>query len=101
MLQLERVSRLAGGDRPKFLEGMYSLLTGSLSRRTSIGCEHRGGVSGTLFSVPLPIELIRLSVIDDQLEPRPPTSSASGSLGLAERRSPTTFERIPDTNSDP
>lgn len=57
------------GDRAKFLEGMYSLFAGSLSRRTFIGCEHRGGISGTLFSVPLPIECARLSVIDDQIEP--------------------------------
>ena len=83
------------GDRPRFLEGLYSLLTGALSRRTAIGCEHRGGVSGTLFSAPLPIELARLSVIDDQLEP--------GHLHLL-RLVPrawlradhcTTFERIP------
>ncbi|MEP0842484.1 MAG: hypothetical protein HRF43_07200, partial [Phycisphaerae bacterium] len=57
------------GDRARFLEGMYSLFTGSISRRTAIGCEHRGGISGTLFSVPLPVEAARLAVIDDQLEP--------------------------------
>lgn len=57
------------GDRTAFLEGMYSLFAGSISPRTFIGCEHRGGISGTLFSVPLPIEAARLSVIDDQVEP--------------------------------
>ncbi len=82
-------------DRTRFLEGMYSLLTGAVSRQTSIGCEHRGGIGGTLFSVPLPIELARLSVIDDQIE--------AGSLHLlrlvplawlrADR--PTVFDRIP------
>jgi hypothetical protein len=51
------------------MEGFYSLLTGAVSRQTSIGCEHRGGISGTLFSLPLPLELARLSVIDDQTEP--------------------------------
>jgi hypothetical protein len=56
-------------DRARFSEGFYSLLTGSVSRQTSIGCEHRGGISGTLFSLPLPLELARLSVIDDQVEP--------------------------------
>lgn len=55
-------------DRARFLEGMYSLLTGSVSRQTSIGCEHRGGISGTLFSLPLTLETARLAVIDDQLE---------------------------------
>ena len=83
------------GDRPKFLEGMYSLLTGSLSRRTSIGCEHRGGVSGTLFSVPLPIELARLSVIDDQLEPNRLHLLRLVPLAWLSADRPTTFERIP------
>lgn len=54
------------GDRPMFLEGMYSLFTGALHRSTFIGCEHRGGISGLPF--PLPIEFARLSVVDDQLE---------------------------------
>ena len=83
------------GDRPKFLEGMYSLLTGSLSRRTSIGCEHRGGVSGTLFSVPLPIELARLSVIDDQLEPDRLHLLRLVPLAWLRADRPTRFERIP------
>ena len=74
---------------------MYSLLTGSLSRRTSIGCEHRGGVSGTLFSAPLPIELARLSVIDDQLEPdRLHLLRLVPLVWLSTDRT-TTFERIP------
>ena len=79
------------GDRENFLDGMYSLLTGSMSRRTSIGCEHRGGVSGTLFSVPLPIELVRLAVIDDQLEPGQlhlfALSRSRGSAPIGPRRS--------------
>jgi hypothetical protein len=56
------------GDRYKYLEGMYSLFTGTLSRQTYIGCEHRGGISGTPVSAPLPIHLARLAVIDDQLD---------------------------------
>ncbi len=83
------------GDREKFLEGMYSLLTGSLSRRTSIGCEHRGGVSGTLFSAPLPIELARLSVIDDQIEPGGLHLLRLVPLAWLKVDRPTTFERIP------
>jgi hypothetical protein len=82
-------------DRPRFLEGMYSLLTGSMSRRTSIGCEHRGGVSGTLFSVPLPIELVRLSVIDDQLEPASLHLLRLVPLAWLRSDRPTLFERIP------
>jgi hypothetical protein len=83
------------GDRPKFLEGMYSLLTGSMSRRTSIGCEHRGGVSGTLFSVPLPNELARLAVIDDQLEPNRLHLLRLVPLAWLRVDRPTTFDRIP------
>ena len=83
------------GDRPRFLEALYSLLTGSMSRRTSIGCEHRGGVSGTLFSVPLPIELARLSVIDDQLEPARLHLLRLVPLAWLRTDRPTRFERIP------
>ena len=41
----------------------------AMSRHTSIGCEHRGGIGGTLFSLRLPIDLARLAVIDDQIQP--------------------------------
>jgi len=57
------------GDRSRYLEGMYSLFAGAISRHTSIGCEHRGGIGGTLFSSCLPLELARLAVIDDELNP--------------------------------
>jgi len=83
------------GDRDQFLTGMYSLLTGSMSRQTAIGCEHRGGVSGTLFSVPLPIELMRLSVIDDQLEPGRLHLLRLVPLAWLSAERPTTFARIP------
>ena len=55
------------GDRKRFLEGMYSLFTGAISRKTFISCESRGGITGNIFSVPLATYLARLSVIDDQL----------------------------------
>jgi len=55
-------------DREKFLEGMYSLFAGSLSRKTWISCETRGGITGNVFSAPLAIYLARLSVIDDQIK---------------------------------
>ncbi|MGB9625705.1 MAG: hypothetical protein ACPMAQ_12685, partial [Phycisphaerae bacterium] len=83
------------GDRARFLEGMYSLFAGSLSRHTFIGCEHRGGISGTLFSAPLPIECARLSVIDDQIEPgRLHLLRLVPRAWLRSDRA-TTFERIP------
>ena len=57
------------GDREKYLEGMYSMLVGSLSQKTYISCEHRHKVQGTMFSFPLAFYLAKLSVIDDQIQP--------------------------------
>ena len=82
-------------DRMRFLEGFYSLLTGAVSRQTSIGCEHRGGISGTLFSLPLPIELARLSVIDDQIEPGGLHLLRLVPLAWLTADRETLFERIP------
>ena len=55
------------GDRARFLEGMYSLFAGSMSRQTRISCETRGGITGTVFSAPLAIYMARLAVIDDRI----------------------------------
>ena len=52
-------------DRYRFLEGMYSLLAGALSRQTYISCETRHGIYGNIFASPLLVDLLRLSVIDD------------------------------------
>ncbi|MCI0534436.1 MAG: hypothetical protein L0Z50_04345 [Verrucomicrobiales bacterium] len=57
------------GERERFLEGMYSLFAGSMSRKTRISCETRGGITGNVFSAPLAVYLARLAVIDDQLSP--------------------------------
>jgi hypothetical protein len=57
------------GDRHRFLDGMYSLFAGSVSRQTFISCETRGGITGNVFSAPLAIFLARLAVVDDQLAP--------------------------------
>ena len=57
------------GDRPRFLEGMYSLFASGLSRQTYISCEMRGGVTGNVFSAAPAAYLARLSVIDDLLKP--------------------------------
>lgn len=57
------------GDRERFLEGVYGLLSGSLSHQTFSGCEHRHGI----WSVPSPGALMfyamKLAVIDDELDP--------------------------------
>jgi hypothetical protein len=57
------------GDRKHFLEGVYGLLAGALSQQTFSGCEHRHGI----WSLPAPGALMfyamKLSVIDDALNP--------------------------------
>lgn len=57
------------GDRERFIEGIYALLSGALSQQTFSGCEHRHGI----WSLPAPGALMfyamKLAVIDDQLEP--------------------------------
>ncbi len=57
------------GDRQRYLEGMYSLFTGALSRQTYISCETRDGVTENVFSAPLAVHLARLAVVDDEIEP--------------------------------
>jgi hypothetical protein len=82
-------------DRRNYLAGMYSLFAGSVSRKTYVSCETRGGITGNLFSAPLAVYLARLAVVDDQL--------AEGELHLL-RMVPrawlrpdreTAFERLP------
>ena len=53
-------------DRQGFLEGMYSLFAGAVSRQTFTACETRGGVTG-VTAVAVPVYLARLAVVDDQL----------------------------------
>jgi hypothetical protein len=57
------------GDRERFLEGVYALLSGAVSQQTFSGCEHRHGI----WSLPAPGALMfyamKLSVIDDALNP--------------------------------
>lgn len=55
-------------DRNRFLEGMYSLFAGGMSRQTFVACETRGGISGTVCTHPLAVTAARLAVIDDQVE---------------------------------
>ncbi len=55
-------------DRKHFLEGLYSLLVGATSQQTYISCEHRHGIQGTMFATPLAFTMMRLAVIDDEIE---------------------------------
>lgn len=55
------------GDRHRFLEGMYSMMTGAHSQRTYIACETRGGITGLAGHIA--IYTARLAVIDDLVEP--------------------------------
>lgn len=55
------------GDRPRFLEGMYSLLTGAHSQQTYTACETRGGITG--LPGHLGIYAVRLCMVDDLVEP--------------------------------
>lgn len=54
------------GDRARFLEGMYSMLTGAHSRQTHIACETRGGITGLPGHIG--IYALRLAAVDDLLE---------------------------------
>jgi hypothetical protein len=82
------------GDRERFLEGMYSLFAGSLSRQTYVSCETRGGITGNVFSAPLAIYLARLSVVDDQLEPDELHLLRLAPLVWMQKKE-TTFENLP------
>ena len=83
------------GDRHRFLEGMYSMFAGSLSRQTFICSETRGGISGTVFSAPLAIFMARLAVIDDQIEPGKLHLLRTTPLAWLRNDRETAFERMP------
>jgi hypothetical protein len=55
------------GDRSRYLEGMYGLLTGGISDQTYIASEHRHGMYGNLCATGLITWLLRHAVIDDSL----------------------------------
>jgi len=83
------------GDRERFLEGMYSVFAGSVSRKTRISCEHRGGITGNVFSAPLGIYLARLAVIDDQLQPNELHLLRLMPLAWLPPSQPAVFQNIP------
>jgi len=57
------------GDRLRYAEGLYSLLAGMVSRQTFVSCETRGGITGIAIGASLPIYMIRLAMVDDQIKP--------------------------------
>ena len=59
----------ATGDRQKFLEGMYSIFAGGVSRQTFVSCETRGGITGLTCTAALGAWLARLAMVDDQIAP--------------------------------
>lgn len=54
------------GDRARFLEGMYSLMTGGYSQQTFSVCEERGGMLSATNWIPTVLHL-RNAVVDDQI----------------------------------
>jgi len=83
------------GDRAHFLEGLYSLFAGALSRQTYISCETRGGITGNLFATPLAIYLARLAMIDDQLAENELHLLRLMPLAWLQSGQATTFDQIP------
>lgn len=55
------------GDRSRFLEGMYGLLTGGISDQTYIASEHRHGMYGNLCTTGLIFWMLRHAVLDDAI----------------------------------
>jgi hypothetical protein len=83
------------GDRDRFLEGMFSVFAGAMSRKTRISCETRGGITGNVFAAPLAVFLARLAVIDDQLTPDELHLLRLMPRAWLERGKKARFQRIP------
>jgi hypothetical protein len=83
------------GDRQRFLEGMYSLFCGALSRQTHVSCETRGGITDNVFASTLAVTLARLSVIDDEVEPGQLHLLRLAPLAWVTEKEQTRFENVP------
>ena len=79
----------------KFLEGMYSLMTGGMSRQTFASSEHRGGMSGLQCVGAVAVNMIRLSVVDDQIEPDSLHLLRLTPLAWVTKDKPTKFKNMP------
>jgi hypothetical protein len=83
------------GDREHFLEGMYSLFTGALARTTHVSCETRGGITENVFASTLAVDLARLAVIDDEIEPGTLHLMRLTPLAWISKTEQTRFENVP------
>lgn len=83
------------GDRNRFLEGMYGLLTGAISPQTFISGEHRHGMYGNVFVAPLIVWCMRQAVVDDSLRQGEIHLLRLCPLAWISRQQETVFERMP------
>src|SRR5205823_3518274 len=83
------------GDRERFLEGMYSIFCGALARTTHVSCETRGGITENVFASTLAVDLARLAVVDDELEPGNLHLMRLTPLAWISRDEQTRFENMP------
>jgi hypothetical protein len=83
------------GDRQRYLEGMYSLSCGALSRQTHVSCETRGGITENVFASTMAVTLARLAVIDDELEPGKLHLMRLTPLAWISESEETVFENMP------
>jgi hypothetical protein len=74
---------------------MYSIFCGALARTTHVSCETRGGVTENVFSSTLAVELARLAVIDDELEPENLHLMRLTPLAWISKDQQTRFENMP------
>jgi acetyl esterase/lipase len=81
-------------DRPRFLEGLYSLYTGAISRQTFTVCETRGGITGVTPCLP-GVWLARLAVVDDQIRENELHLLRLCPLAWLTTEKETVFERLP------
>jgi hypothetical protein len=82
-------------DRQRYLEGMYSLFTGALSRQTHVSCETRGGITENVFANTLAVNLARLAVVDDEVEPGTLHLMRLTPLAWVRTKEQTRFENMP------
>ncbi|SEE39358.1 hypothetical protein [Jiangella alba] len=83
------------GDRDRFLEGMYGLISGAVSPDTYIASEHRNAMYGSLFVQPLITWTARHAVIDDSLVDDEIHLLRLCPLAWVSADHETTFERMP------
>ncbi|MFH1023906.1 MAG: hypothetical protein V1809_11035 [Planctomycetota bacterium] len=83
------------GDRQNFLAGMYSLFAGTVSRKTYVSCETRGGITGIVVATMLPVYLARLAVVDDQLAEGELHLLRLAPLAWLRKDRETVFDRLP------